>query len=122
LQFLIDASLPRDTAKLFVAHNHHAIDVRDIGLRHADDPEIAYHARSNRIALISGDFDFGDIRVYPPSEHFGLVVIDRPEDSTVAVVLEMIERFLAQQDILNNLVGRLVIVDKRRIRVRPPLP
>jgi predicted nuclease of predicted toxin-antitoxin system len=122
VQFLIDASLPRDVAKLFLACGHGAIDVRDIGLRHADDPKIAAHAKSLRLTLISCDFDFGDIRIYPPSDYFGLVIIDRPDNATVAQILELVERFLAHHDLLNNLVGRLVVVDKRRIRIRPPLP
>lgn len=122
MQFLIDASLPRDIAKLLLASGHEALDVRDVGLRHASDPAIAAHAQSHLQALISGDFDFGDIRVYPPSKYFGLVIVDRPDDATVAEVLELVERFLAHHDLLKNLVGRLVVVDKRRIRIRPPLP
>ncbi len=122
MQFLIDASLPRAVALLFPPHGHHALDVRDIGLRHAADADIAAHAQFHQMALVSADFDFADIRIYPPSSYFGLVIIDRPEDATVAEVGELISQFLTHADVVSNLAGRLVIVDKRRMRVRPPLP
>ena len=47
---------------------HDAVDVRDIGLRSAPDDVIADHARSNRLTLVTRDFDFADIRNYPPDE------------------------------------------------------
>ena len=121
MYFLIDASLPRDVARLIMIHGHQAVDVRDVGLRHAHDSKIAAPAQSHRIALISADFDFADIRIYPPSKYSGLVIIDRPEDATVAEVLDLVERFFAHGKLLLELTGRLVIVDKRRIRIRPPL-
>src|SRR4051794_1141498 len=109
LRFLIDASLPRATADLFAPHAHEAVDVRDVGLRHAEDSDVAGYARSHELPLISADFDFADIRVYPPSDYLGLVIIDRPEDSTVAEVLTLIERFLEHRELVANLTGRLVI-------------
>lgn len=41
MRFLIDADLPRSTKALLEKYSHEAIDVRDIGLRHAKDPVIA---------------------------------------------------------------------------------
>ncbi len=119
MQFLIDASLPRAVALLFPAHGHQAVDVRDIGLRHATDPEIAAHAQTHQMALVSADFDFADIRNYPPSNYLGLVVIDRPEGATVADVTRLVERFLSRNELVVNLAGRLIVVDQRRIRIRP---
>ena len=40
--------MPRDVAKLFLAHGHQALDVRDIGLCHSQDAEIAEHSRSHK--------------------------------------------------------------------------
>jgi predicted nuclease of predicted toxin-antitoxin system len=106
LLFLIDASLPRNVAKLILIHGHEPVDVRDVDLRHADDSIIAAHAKSHQMALISGDFDFADIRIYSPSSYFGLVIIDRPEDATIAEVLELMERFFAHRDLLEQLTSR----------------
>lgn len=122
MHFLIDASLPRDTAIVMLRHGHVATDVRDIGLRHATDSEIAKHAQRNRLALISADFDFADIRLYAPKDYYGLCVIDRPEDAKISEVLDLIEGLLLHRDLLANLIGRLVIVNKTRMRIRPSLP
>jgi hypothetical protein len=73
------------------------------------------------MALMSADFDFGDIRVYPPSSYFGLVIIDRPENATVPDVVRLVDRLFSHGEILSELVGRLIIVDSHRIRIRPPL-
>jgi predicted nuclease of predicted toxin-antitoxin system len=105
VDFLIDASLPRDTAILLRRLGHEPIDVRDIGLRHAQDADIARYAQLKKLILISADFDFADIRTYPPAEYFGLIVIDRPEDASIAEVLQLLERVLSQRDLLPKLIG-----------------
>ncbi|HZL35553.1 MAG TPA: DUF5615 family PIN-like protein [Tepidisphaeraceae bacterium] len=122
MRFLVDASLPRLCAALMRRHGHDADDVRDIGLRCAADPVIARHAKENRVSLVSADFDFADIRVYPPSEYHGIVVINRPPNANVAEVLAMLDGLLGKPAILAALPGRLAIVDAKRIRLQPPLP
>ena len=41
MRFLIDADLPRSANDVVSRHGHEALDVRDIGLRSAKDPQIA---------------------------------------------------------------------------------
>ena len=41
MRFLIDACSPRDFTPLLASYGHDSIDVRDIGMRRADDPDIA---------------------------------------------------------------------------------
>ena len=67
MTFLVDADLPRSAADVIRRHGYDAVDVQDIGLRHADDSEIANHAQREQQCLVTGDFDFADIRNYPPS-------------------------------------------------------
>lgn len=47
MRFLVDESLPRSAATLLQQLGHDAVDVRDAGLRGADDEAIATHARRN---------------------------------------------------------------------------
>jgi predicted nuclease of predicted toxin-antitoxin system len=122
MRFLVDASLPRSVGLLIRSHGHEAVDARDIGMRRAPDSEVAAYALNAGAALISGDFDFGDIRIHPPQHYSGLVIVDRPEDATVPEVLDIVRSLLIRPDIVNNLPGHLVIVDAKRIRLRPPLP
>jgi predicted nuclease of predicted toxin-antitoxin system len=61
---------------------HDAVDVRDMGMRSAPDEAIAAQARQNRQILITRDFDFADIRNYPPADYAGIVVLQLSEDAT----------------------------------------
>jgi predicted nuclease of predicted toxin-antitoxin system len=73
MHFLNDASLPRSAAVLLRRLGHGATDIRDAGMRDAPDGTIAAYAKSNHLALVTRDFDFADIRNYPPSLYQGIV-------------------------------------------------
>ena len=119
MRFLVDASLPRSAAGALRALGHEAIDVRDIGLRDARGDVIAAHARRNELALATRDFDFADIRNYPPAEYAGIVVLDLPNHATAAHVVKVIEAFARSEEWLAQLSGRLAIVESWRVRFRP---
>jgi predicted nuclease of predicted toxin-antitoxin system len=119
MRFLVDASLPRSAAMALRQFGHDAVDVRDIGMRSATDDVIAAHARGNQLALITRDFDFADIRNYPPAEYPGIVVLQLPDDATAAQVVKALEAFVRRQDWLSQLNGRLAIVEGWRVRFRP---
>jgi predicted nuclease of predicted toxin-antitoxin system len=119
VRFLVDASLPRSAAAVLRDLGHDAVDVRDIGLRAATDDVIADHARRNQQALITRDFDFADIRNYPPSDYSGIVVLDLPNHATAAQVLQALDTFVRTKGWLDLLSGRLAIVESWRVRFRP---
>jgi predicted nuclease of predicted toxin-antitoxin system len=122
MRFVVDASLPRAAAHLIRQCGHDADDVRDIGLGTAGDPLIIGRARNEGCALITADFDFADIRNYPPGDFPGIVVIDRPDGATVDIVLSLLQNLFDEPNILSALPGRLVIVGPHGMRVRPALP
>jgi predicted nuclease of predicted toxin-antitoxin system len=121
MNFLIDASLPRAVATLLRSAGHGALDVRDIGLTTASDDKIAARAAADRSAIMTADFDFADVRLYPPAEYAGIIVISRPNHATTTDVLELVGSFLAHSELFDQVPGRLVIVQRDRIRLRPPL-
>jgi len=118
MQFLIDQDLPRSTGNLLRRYAHEAIDVRDIGLRGARDSQIVYYARSKSLCLVTGDFDFSDIRNYPPGQYAGLVVLGIPRDATAIFILNLLEGFLKQDKLVLESPGKLAIVEPGRIRIR----
>jgi hypothetical protein len=118
MHFLIDADLPRSLAETIRRRGHDATDVRDIGLRNAKDPVIASHAREHRLCLITGDYDFADIRNYPPERYTGLVVLFLPRSATAAYINQLVDQFLASEDVIDQLPGQLAIVEPGRIRLR----
>jgi hypothetical protein len=102
-------------------YGHQATDVRDIGLGTASDQDIADRARQHQFAIISIDQDFGNVRLFPPGQYHGLVVIRPPRGATVAMLLSLTEQFLNDSKVMANLPGHLVIVEPGRLRCRPPI-
>jgi predicted nuclease of predicted toxin-antitoxin system len=119
MPFLIDASMPRSTGELIRRHGHESLDVRDIMPGSTPDEDIARYARQNGLALVTRDFDFSNIRNYPPADYRGIMVLDLPDDAVAAVVLKALESFLAQPHWVERLSGRLAIVELWRVRFRP---
>ena len=120
MRFLIDADLPRDIVGLIATYAHVGIDARDVGLRHAEDSEIAAYALQDRLCILTGDWGFSDIRVYPPSQYNGIVVVGLPVHATKSTIELAIRGLLDRPDIIALLPGRLAIVEKNRMRLRPP--
>jgi predicted nuclease of predicted toxin-antitoxin system len=119
MHFLIDASVPRSAGTVLKQLGHEATDVRDAGMRDAPDNIIAAYARDNHLVLVTRDFDFADIRNYPPSLYQGIVVLKLQEDATAKQVALLLASFAAREDWLKYLTGRLAIVEAWRVRFRP---
>jgi predicted nuclease of predicted toxin-antitoxin system len=118
MRFLIDADLPRAAAEVVRRSGHEAVDARDIGLRSAKDPEIARYAQAEGICLITGDYDFADIRNYPPHRYAGIVVLYLPRTATASYINQLLESFFQQEALLAQLPGKLAIVEPGRVRLR----
>lgn len=118
MRFLLDANLPRSTAPMLARHGHESVLVGDVGLG-PDDEAIAGHAREHGLTLVTRDFDFSDIRNYPPAQHSGIVVLQLPEDAVAAQIVRALEAFILQPNLLARLPGRLAIVESWRVRFRP---
>lgn len=118
MRFLVDADLPRSVVRLFEDYGHEALDVRDIGLRAAKDSRIAAHAQRHGLCLVTGDFDFADVRNYPPREYPGLVVLSLPRTATASFILRLLASFLENRELVYGMAGKLAIVEPGRIRVR----
>lgn len=119
MRFLVDEDLPRSTDDMLQRYKHEAIDVRDIGLRGAKDHQIAAYAQSEGLCLLTGDFDFSDIRNYPPGEYSGLVVLKLPGTATASFIFNLLESFLQHEDLVVQMPGKLAIVEPGRVRIRP---
>jgi hypothetical protein len=69
---------------------------------------------------LTEDWGFADIRRYRPADYSGIVVFEAADGGT-AEKLALLDALMCRADIVNALPGRLAIVSKRRIRLRPPL-
>jgi predicted nuclease of predicted toxin-antitoxin system len=121
MRFLLDANMPRSAAGAVQRLGHDAVDVRDVGLGGADDAQIAAYAKEHNYALVTRDFDFSDIRNYPPADYTGIIVLELPDDAIAATVVKVLESLLSQPELLAHVPGRLAIVESWRVRFRPAL-
>jgi predicted nuclease of predicted toxin-antitoxin system len=87
----------------------------DQGLRGRDDHEIADACRAEGRVLISLDLDFSNIRMFPPENSPGLIVL-RLRSKGRAAVRNVFLRAIAHLD-QEPIAGRLWIVDEHRIRI-----
>lgn len=122
MRFLIDANLPRSIVELIVRLGHEAEFARDIGLADAPDRAVAAHARANKAALLTRDLDFADVRNYPPEQYDGIVVFRFPDDVVAKEIVRLAEIFLRETKFVDQLSGRLAVVEPDRVRFRPALP
>jgi predicted nuclease of predicted toxin-antitoxin system len=121
MRFLLDANMPRSAVGAVQRLGHEAVDVRDVGLGGADDAQIAVYAKEHKLALVTRDFDFSDVRNYPPADYTGILVLELPDDAIAATVVKVLESLLSQPELLAHVPGRLAIVESWRVRFRSAL-
>lgn len=116
MRFKTDENLHPDVALFLRTEGHDALTVWDQGLRGRRDPDIAEACRSEGRALITLDVGFADIRVYPPQDFSGLIVLRLGQQSCLHVlhVLPQVIALLKRE----RLTGQLWIVDEKAVRVR----
>jgi len=95
-----------------------AFDVRDIGYRGAPDSEIAAYAQRERLCIVTGDLGFSDIRNYPPDEYAGLVVLKLTRTATASTILQLLESFICQENLIDTMSGKLAVAETGRVRIR----
>ena len=92
-------------------------DIRDYGLRGAEDEKIYEFAQREKAVILTGDRGFGNILRFPLGSHFGIVVAHFPNEmSTTEINRRLVERFkdLSKDDFKGN----LIIIEPRKIRIR----
>ena len=118
MRFLVDEDLPRSVGELLRRYGHEAVDIRSAGLRGAGDAVVASYAQNHELCLLSADTGFADIRNYPPEKYSGVVVLRLPAKATSSTILTLLESLLLQSEIVNQLNGKLAIVEPGRVRIR----
>jgi predicted nuclease of predicted toxin-antitoxin system len=115
VKFKIDENLPVLVAEVLRQSGHEAHTVQEEGLGGSNDQIVARAILAEGRALVTLDLDFADVRVYPPANYGGIIVIRGKKGQTVIsrvmpVILEALKR--------EPLKGCLWIVQANRIRIR----
>jgi predicted nuclease of predicted toxin-antitoxin system len=120
MQFKIDENLHSDAADRLRRKGHDAMTVRQQGLRGAADSDIADVCRRENRVIVTLDLDFSDVRVYPPQDYHGIIVLRLADQSRTAVV-GVLDRILPMLE-TDSPVGKLWIVDEHQVRIRSIAP
>lgn len=112
----LDENVTAAAKRLFETHGHQCDTVADEELTGAPDAKLIDICRSEQRTLITFDLGFGDVRIYPPAEHAGIVLL-RLRDQQPDATLRALRGLLAARD-LADLGQRLTVVTEDRVRVR----
>ena len=116
MRFKIDENLPVEVAELLRQSGYDAVTIPEQHLGGSADSEVISVCQQESRVLVTLDLDFADIRVYPPEEFSGLIVLRlRRQDKTH--VLEVITRLMKMLS-RESPDRRLWIVEEERVRIR----
>ena len=118
MHFKIDENLPPEIALHLRQHGHDATTVWDEQLRGSADNHLIEVCRREGRILLTLDLDFADIRLYPPREYPGLIVL-RLHSQSRRLVMTVVSRFisfLAEHSPL----GALWFVTENGVRIYAP--
>ncbi len=114
----VDEDLPTAIAQLLRATWHDAVGVLEQGMGGWKDAEVWKAVQSEARFLVTADKGFGDIRIYPPGTHSGVLILRSDEDG-IRPMVELIQQTLDSYT-LDVLTGTITVVTPRGIRVRRP--
>jgi predicted nuclease of predicted toxin-antitoxin system len=116
MKFKTDENMPGEAAEDLRQAGHDAMTVADQQLAGQPDVRVAEVCRTEGRALLTLDLDFSDIRVFPPSDYVGIIVL-RPSVQTVKNIQRLVGQVVALLP-TEPLTGHLWIVDEGQIRIR----
>ncbi len=116
-KFVIDEDMPRSTGIILRKHGYEVKDIRDYGLRGAEDEKVYEFAQREEAVILTGDRDFGNILRFQLGSHFGIVVAHFPNEmQTNEINRHLIGRFKDLSE--DDFKGNLIIIDPLKIRIR----
>ncbi len=113
----VDENLPNEVAEILREAGHDADTVIEEHLGGRPDAAITAVVQKEERIFVTLDLDFSDIRVYPPEQYGGLIVM-RPRQQDKFCVLEMTKRLIPLLT-YEDPRGHLWIMEEGRVRIRP---
>ncbi len=114
----INEDLPAVVAQLMRAVGYDAASVLEQHMAGWKDAEVWKTVQAEQRFLVTADKGFGDIRVYPPGNHAGVLIL-RPDEDGIRPIVELIQQTLDSYA-LDVLASTVTVVTPRGIRVRRP--
>ena len=116
IRFLIDEDMPRSTAKVLKRAGFECFDVRDIGLKGAEDDVVYAWAQKENCIILTEDLGFSNTLRFPIGSHKGIVIARFPKEMSTGTINKLLENVIVS--IRNDLSGNLTIIEPTKIRIR----
>lgn len=116
LKIKVDEDLPTVIAEMVRQSGYEAATVLDQAMGGCKDTVLWKVVQSEGRYLITADKGFGDIRVYPPGSHEGVLLL-RPDQDGIQPLVDLFHRVIKRQR-LDTLRGMLTVATIRGIRIR----
>ena len=112
----VDEDLPQAAVRLLREHGYDAAGVYEQGMSGWKDEALWKAVQEEKRFLVTADKGFGDIRLYSPGSHEGVLVL-RPIQQGIRPVVELLKRVLDSYR-FEELHGCVVVASLGGIRVR----
>jgi predicted nuclease of predicted toxin-antitoxin system len=112
----IDEDLPKNLAVILLERGYAVETVFQQGMSGWKDPDLWKTIQEEQRFLITADKGFGDIRVYPPGTHSGILLL-RPDRDGILPITKLLESVVKKHD-LSIFSGSITVATPRGIRVR----
>jgi predicted nuclease of predicted toxin-antitoxin system len=116
IRFLIDEDMPRSAATALKNVGFECYDVREIGLRGADDKVIYGWAQKENCVILTEDLGFSNTLRFPLGSHKGIVIVRFPGEMSTETMNKILKDTLLpiQEELANN----LTIIEPAKTRIR----
>jgi predicted nuclease of predicted toxin-antitoxin system len=116
MKFKFDENLPLKALSLFRDNGFDVFNVREEGLTGCSDDHLITVCLDESRVLVTLDLDFFDIRRYQPDRLNGIIII-RAYKQNSNYIMSILRKIIPLLKI-ENLTGKLMIVEEDRIRIR----
>lgn len=89
---------------------------KEAGLTTAEDSVVLQHAGDTKAVLLTNDQDFGNVLLYPPASHLGIIVL-KISKATYPQVHAVLKQMLDEVP-PEKFSGALFVVDRNKYRIR----
>ncbi|MCB0014218.1 MAG: DUF5615 family PIN-like protein [Anaerolineales bacterium] len=114
----VDEDIPPVAAHWLRESGYEASTVVEQGMGGWKDPALWRVVQADNQFLLTADKGFGDIRVYPPGSHGGVLLL-RPDEDGIRPLLDLLKMVLNEVDI-QQLNGAISVATPRGLRIRRP--
>lgn len=119
MRFFLDQCVPRSIGDFVEKENHEVLILKDYLATDARDELVIQKAQTQNAILLSLNGDFSEIVKYPPNKFKGIIglqVKNRPE--AIPHILNRLRSYLQPYPQQEHYVGKLILVEPHRIRIR----